>query len=134
MTKAVPPGTDLKAASLAIAVPAGRVDLQLDNTGADWVGIGSISIPGLGRGVEALGIGNPHMALVRLERSSPDNHPATISGLGLIDGPYQAILTDLASGRASNFELKVERGAIRKPLLLPSSDAILSIWAKGVDR
>jgi hypothetical protein len=107
------PGTDLGKSDFVVPVPAGQVDFKLDNTGPDWVGLGPITIPGLGKPVVALGIGNSRMALVRLERNySGPTRPITISGLPLADGLYQAELTDLDWGEGTSGLATVRNGVI----------------------
>jgi hypothetical protein len=120
------PAADFVATDVSVPVPAGHVDLKLDNTGADWVRISSFSFPGIGKPVEALGIGNRRMALMRLERHfSGAARPASVSGLPLADGRYRATLTDLDSGKDLTFGVEIKGGVSQGQFPLGANDAIL---------
>lgn len=105
--------------------PAGNVMIELDNKQADWVQLGAMDFPGIGLQASAVGIGNARSALMRIERAAGMTVRIVPSKLTLADGGYNAVLTDLDTGKETRFITRVAGGTIPKPIEIPHADSIL---------
>lgn len=111
---------------LKVPFVAGRNVVQLDNTGADWVQLGPIVIPGIAPTASALGIGDLRMAILRIERpAGAATAKVRLRHLPLADGTYRGVLMDLGTGTGTPVGLTVKGGQAATTLEVDSLDSIL---------
>lgn len=103
---------------------AGPVVVRLENHGADWVRIDSISVPDQGATAFAHGLGQRDWALVRVVGA--DTSRVTVHGVGLVDGSYRAAVFDTATGDKTRRDFDVHGGVLQAAGLPPDSVIDLS--------
>ncbi|MHB8636933.1 MAG: glycoside hydrolase 5 family protein [Fimbriimonadaceae bacterium] len=106
---------------VSIAYPAGQVVLRVENHGADWVRIDSITVPGQGATAFAHGLGERAWALLRVVGS--DTSRVTVHGLSLANGAYRVTVFDAATGAKSTSQVAVRSGTVELADLPP--DAVI---------
>jgi hypothetical protein len=102
-------GFDQRRAQVSIDFPAGPVVVRLENHGADWIRVDSITVPDQGATAIAHGLGQRDWALVRVVGS--DTQRVVVNGVGLADGTYLATVFDAVTGDKTTRQLGVQGGA-----------------------
>jgi hypothetical protein len=116
----LPKGTRNKVVSFAL--PAGDVELTIQNTGEDWAKIEGFTIPGIAPAVRGAALGEIDWSILRIT-GDVGSH-ANVSGLSLADGDYDVTSIDLESGTTSVSILNVKGFAIPQ-MTLTSPDVVL---------
>jgi hypothetical protein len=114
-----------------VPFPAGRSEVRLENTGADWVRIDRFTFSGLAPQASAMALTEADWAVVRLTVASgaPTPLKLDLGALGLTDGTFSAVLMDLEKGGSASSALEIKNGTVRD-LSLTSADSVL-ILKKG---
>jgi len=103
--------------------PAGKVTVRIENHGEDWVCLDSITVPGQASTAYAHGLGEKEWALIRVFGS--DTSRVRISGSGLANGRYSAVVFDTTNGKTKGRTLEVSGGAFETTDL--PADCVLAI-------
>ena len=111
------------ASTVFVPIPVGKVNVRIENHGADWVHIDRILIPGIAATADGHALGGQNWALVRIFGS--DTSQVRVSGLTLKDGKYHATVYDLDKGGTSQISLDVAGGAFSTTNL--PTDSVLAI-------
>jgi hypothetical protein len=107
--------------------PAGDVVIEIDNPGADWVTLDSVTLPGVGYGVSAVALRGPRYALARLKWSSHGAGPKTLSLPKLPNGMYEVRQFDLDTAKEKVSQVKFVNGVLAPyvPMALDEGVVIL---------
>ena len=117
--------------ALTIPVPAGKVTVELDNSGPDWVRLASISIPGAGSAASAFATGNKQVAFMRVEKEpQTPAFSSPFANLPLADGSYTLTIYDLEKKSQTTQNMAVSKGATAKSIPINLNDAILTFTKK----
>jgi hypothetical protein len=108
---------------ITVEYPAGPVTVRIENHGADWIRLDSITIPDQSPTAYAHGLGDREWALVRVVGN--DTSSVRVSGLGLPDGRYEVRAWDAANGASRRLTTVVRRGTVELANL--ANDSVLSI-------
>ncbi|CAN5369435.1 hypothetical protein BH11ARM1_BH11ARM1_15980 [soil metagenome] len=87
--------------SVDVAIPfsSGKNEIAIENPGADWFMMESLTLPGAGSGVSAASLRGPAYALARIQWSKSFGPNAkTVTMPGLRDGTYEMRQFDLEGG------------------------------------
>lgn len=109
--------------------PAGQVEVQIENDGTDWVTFQGFSVEGIAPQVRGFGCSDGACTLIRLTAASGAKLPVEvgIGGLGLKDGTYRLIATELDTGAERTSSVQVKAGALTKPFEVSQKDLALVI-------
>ncbi len=108
---------------LGVDYPAGSVIVRLENHGEDWIGLNSITIPGIGATAFGHGMQDRDWALIRI--FGTDTSKVEVSGLKLADGKYKARIFDTSNGEVKDRTIAIHKGAFSTDNL--PLDSVLSI-------
>jgi len=113
--------------ALKIPLPSGKVTVELDNDGPDWLRIQSISIPGAGSAATAFATGNKQIAFLRLEKqANTEPFQTTIAGLPLAKGTYKLTTYNLDAKKSTSQTIEVVDGKTTNRITVNHNDAILT--------
>lgn len=110
-------------ATVSVGAPAGNHTLVLKNDGPDWIQIGKIVLPGIAPRATARAVSNGSRAALRVKGEA--GLSVSLEGIGLKNGRYVAILSDLDGGDTS-VPLEVKGGHPGR-LTLPGKDTFIVI-------
>jgi hypothetical protein len=117
--------------ALKIPLPIGKVTVELDNDGPDWLRIQSISIPGAGSAASAFATGNKQTALLRVEKqANTEPFQTTIARLPLANGVYKLTNYDLDKKVATSQTIEVQNGKTTNRITVDQNDSILTFTKK----
>ena len=112
---------DIKAATkLEIPIPAGAVQFDITNTGADWVRVEKILIPGIGTGGQAGQLFEDKWAMLRVKATAAPV-AMTLTGIQLPNGKYDVQEINLISGEVKPLSLTVTNGELSYQALGPDT-------------
>ncbi len=132
LRRAWPAGGKIEPAiEMPIPFPKGDVTVELDNVGSDWLQISGFAIPGIAPEATATAIGNSRLAIMRVERaSSVGQSNVRLGNMGLGNGVYRGVLTDLTTGAEKSITLHISGGNASEAVVVAGQDSILWVSRK----
>ena len=98
----------------AVPFEAGMNEIVIDNPGADWITLDSITLPGVGAGVSAVSLRSDRYALARFQWAKAFGPgPKSVSMPGLLDGTYELRQFDLDGGTEKDSRVAIRGGSLQ---------------------
>ncbi len=109
-------------------VPAGRHEVRVENTGADWVVVKEIALEPYGPALQALGRADKDFAAVWLLNRSGKETTGKLTVSGLQAGSYKAAWWDTSAGKLVSDEPITVSGASPLTLTVPAVQRDIAVY------
>lgn len=121
------PGKQENPGDVSLQLPAGKHEIIVTSTGADWFRVARISIPGLSPTVFGMAFRDGDFTALRLRGESKvaKGDSATISLPGLPDGDFKVEVLNFDTKAWSKKEMSVKSGRFSSPFVMPGEDVVL---------
>ncbi len=118
------PGKQENPGDVTVQLPAGKHEIVITSSGADWFRVARIAIPGLSPTVFGMAFRDGDFAALRLrgESSVAKGDSATISLPGMPDGTYAAEILNFDTKAWSKQSWMVKSGRLSAPFVMPGED------------
>jgi hypothetical protein len=132
--KTWPGGSQDQPTNEVVKVPfkAGRVEVVLENKGADWVVIKAFKVPGIASRASCATAGNSEFLIGRLAAIPDAGKPVQfkLNSTGLRDGDYLVSIYDLETGKKVESKAAVIGGKTVQPLSTTAKEAVVTFVRK----
>jgi len=119
---------DVKGKVLVVPIPAGSVEVSLDNDGADWLKIQEFEISGVGRLANPIATGSSRSCLIHITKPlSTASFASALSNLPLSNGTYAMAIYDLDAKTTSISKVNVVSGSTTSLVNFSASDAVITL-------